>query len=44
MFKEIDVIELLSACSTAQAKAEATGVTQGIQIKDYEIKKEGIKK
>jgi hypothetical protein len=43
MFKEIDVIELLNACATAQATANKTGVTQEVKINDYEVKKEGCK-
>lgn len=41
MIKEINVIELLNACSIAQQKANTTGTTQIIKINEYEIKKEG---
>lgn len=43
MIKEINVIDLLNACSTAQQKANKTGITQIIKINEYAIKKEDEK-
>jgi hypothetical protein len=43
MIKEINVIELLNACSMAQQKANTTGITQIIKINEYTIEKEGEK-
>lgn len=43
MYNEINVIDLLNACSIAQMTANKTGVTQEIKINDYKIK-EGDKK
>ena len=43
MYNEINVIDLLNACSVAQMVANKTGVTQEIKINDYKVK-EGVKK
>lgn len=38
MINEINIIDLLNACSTAQQKANTTGTTQIIKINEYAIK------
>lgn len=38
MYNEINIIDLLNACSIAQKKANDTGKAQEIKINDYKIK------